>query len=71
MIIGYEMFRILTFDDEMDRKSEQKARSWPGSNRRPSACEADVITTTPQDHMISMKKLCCAVTVDEEEILKF
>uniref|UniRef100_A0A8R1XS06 Uncharacterized protein n=1 Tax=Onchocerca volvulus TaxID=6282 RepID=A0A8R1XS06_ONCVO len=23
--------------------------SWPGSNRRPSACEADVIATTPQD----------------------
>ncbi|VDD87138.1 unnamed protein product [Enterobius vermicularis] len=24
-------------------------RSWSGSNRRPFACEADVITTTPQD----------------------
>ena len=27
----------------------QNIRSWRGSNPRPSACKADVITTTPHD----------------------
>ena len=29
----------------------------PGSNRRPSACEADVITTTPRKRIWNMTKL--------------
>ena len=29
---------------------KNKTRFWRGSNSRPSACKADVITTTPQNH---------------------
>ena len=32
--------------DSMDTRG--KAYTWPGSNWRPSACEADVIATRPQ-----------------------
>ena len=31
-----------------------KVRFWRGSNSRPSACKADVITTTPQNQQVLM-----------------
>ena len=40
---GYGMF-----NSQLDSKSI-KVRFWRGSNSRPSACKADVITTTPQN----------------------
>ena len=35
---------------------EKAARFWRGSNSRPSACKADVITTTPQNHALNRQR---------------
>ena len=46
-------------------ESSNKRRAWfdPGSNRGPSACEADVITTTPPNHTDSSCHLTHPTTV--------
>ena len=41
----------LTFFTVISKRNAKEPRFWRGSNSRPSACKADVITTTPQNLM--------------------
>ena len=47
------IFHLLTIFASNTEKTEWKTgpRFWRGSNSRPSACKADVITTTPQNQL--------------------
>ena len=61
-------------DVRIRRKATTDAYTWPGSNWRPSACEADVIATRPQvrvllswllptQRLMKLSRICmCAVT---------
>ena len=60
---GRETKSLLRHQRENPLKSE---RFWRGSNSRPSACKADVITTTPQNQtaMVVVKRSVCIMFIN-------
>ena len=46
--IGFALARNAHGEVAQKRVKQKREYTWPGSNWRPSACEADVIATRPQ-----------------------
>ena len=46
--IGFALARNAHSEIALTRVKQKREYTWPGSNWRPSACEADVIATRPQ-----------------------
>ena len=46
--IGFALARVAHGEVALKRAEQKCTYTWPGSNWRPSACEADVIATRPQ-----------------------